>query len=394
MTKVAVYLSGGIAAYKSILLVRLLQKNGYQVKVAMTKAAQEFIPARTFATLLKEPVLTETFAKDETIIPHLELADWADYSLVVPATANLISKMANGIADDLVSTALLATATPKFVVPAMNSKMYLAPSTQRNLQTLIADGCLVLDPAVGMLAEGYAGIGRMPEPDDIFAWFTAQINKTLELAGKTVLITAGGTQEPIDPVRYLTNRSSGKMGFALARQALKLGAKVILITTKPCPLTAEQLTVINVQAACQMQAAVQKYFAGSDIVIMAAAVADYRVKAISEQKIKKHGETLTLELVKNPDILAQLGQQKTKQFLVGFAAETENLLKHAREKMLRKRVDLLVANDVSRADIGFDQNENEVILLQPDQAPISVPKTSKDLIAQTILQLIARKIQA
>ncbi|KRN88580.1 bifunctional phosphopantothenoylcysteine decarboxylase/phosphopantothenate--cysteine ligase CoaBC [Ligilactobacillus ceti] len=393
MKKIAVYVTGGVACYKTVSFVRLLQKAGYQVRVAMTKAAQEFVNPNLFASLLKEPVLTDLFQPmEQGKIAHIELADWCDYAIVVPATANIIAKMAQGIADEVVSTSLLATAQPTFVVPAMNTKMYQAASTQRNLQTLKRDGVKILDPVTGLLAEGYSGQGRMPEPTEIATWFLSEITSEQKLKNKRILITAGGTQEAIDPVRLIVNRSSGKMGYALAKAAQQQGAQVTLVSTVPALPVPTGVEVIYVQSAQEMRQAVLKTYPQVDAVIMAAAVADYRVKNPAPTKIKKHSETLTLELVKNPDILKELGAQKEQQVLVGFAAETHDLQHYAQQKLIQKNLDLLVANDVSRKDIGFGSNDNEVILFQPEQAPILVAKADKAAIAQQILAVLASKL--
>ncbi|MBU5308969.1 bifunctional phosphopantothenoylcysteine decarboxylase/phosphopantothenate--cysteine ligase CoaBC [Ligilactobacillus saerimneri] len=386
--KVVVYVTGGIAAYKAVNVVRLLQKNGHEVRVAMTDAAQKFVSTTTFAALLKEKVVTDLFIQGE--IPHIELADWADVSLVVPATANILAKMAQGIADDLVSTALLATATMKLVVPAMNTKMWTNPATQRNIALLKKDGVRVLTPVSGPLAEGYAGKGRMPEPEAIWKWFCEQVNKVdgnLPLAGRKVVISAGATSEPIDPVRYITNRSSGKMGAALAQVATMLGAETVVVAGQMQVALPTTVRRVDVTTVAEMNQALNQEYITADIVIMAAAVADYRVAEVAPQKIKKQAE-MVLKLQKNIDILANLGARKQHQFLVGFAAETENLVANAQQKMERKNADLIVANDVSRRDIGFNSEQNEVQILRRQKPPRVVAKADKIEVAKEIFKVI------
>ncbi|GBG94119.1 phosphopantothenoylcysteine decarboxylase / phosphopantothenate-cysteine ligase [Ligilactobacillus salitolerans] len=386
---VVIYITGGIAVYKAAQLVREFVKAGAQVKVAMTDAAQTFVSPQTFAVLTKNPVYTDFSANQQReFVSHIELADWTDIAVVVPATANIIAKMALGIADTFVSTALLATAAPKYVIPAMNEKMWQNAATKRNLATLKNDGIAVMEPAEGFLAEGYSGKGRMPEPLDIFKWINNLSAEKQDLAGRKVLISAGPTVEPIDPVRYLSNHSSGKMGYALANAAAKRGAEVTLVSgptrlTKPAGVK-----FIQIQAAAELQETMEKNFSKSDIVIMAAAVSDYHVDQVAPQKIKKNGQDLELHLVSNPDILAGLGQIKKGQILVGFAAETENLLANGNKKLQKKNLDLLVLNDVSRTDIGFNAEDNEVRLLRARREPRLIAKSSKDQIANQIFDEI------
>ncbi|MCP0887001.1 bifunctional phosphopantothenoylcysteine decarboxylase/phosphopantothenate--cysteine ligase CoaBC [Ligilactobacillus sp. WILCCON 0076] len=389
--RIAVYITGGIATYKAVSLVRLLIKNGMLVRVAMTKGAQKFVTPLTFATLTKHDVYTDVFnVNDNEFVPHIALADWSDIALVVPATANIVAKMTHGIADDIVSTALLATDTPKFVVPAMNEKMLLNKATIRNLKQLVADGVHILEPATGFLAEGYSGKGRMPEPEEIYEWLQASFKIQQDFLNKNIVITAGGTQENLDPVRYLTNRSSGKMGYALAKVAQKRGANVTLISgvTKLSPPVG--IEVKKVITTADMATTVKIAFEKADIMIMAAAVSDYRVANPAKQKVKKDNDHWLVDLVKNEDILKSLGKLKGKQILVGFAAETENLIANASKKMLAKNLDLLVANDVSRNDIGFGTDENEVTLLQPNQDAIQLKRANKDKIADKILDTILK----
>lgn len=384
--RVALYITGGIAAYKGAYVARSLMKAGAKVRVAMTRAAQEFVTPLTFKALTHNEVLTELFTDEKTAVPHIELADWSELALVVPTTADLMAKLAHGIADDLVSTALLATAAPIYLVPAMNEKMWEASATQRNYRQLCTDGVKILMPKDGYLAEGYTGKGRMPEPEEIMAWLATELTSNADLKGKRVLVSAGGTLEPIDPVRYIANRSSGKMGHALANAANARGAQVILVTTKSDLPVPRGIQVEKVVTAAEMEAVLLKHFPTADITIMAAAVADYRVAQISSQKIKKKNETWELKLLKNPDILKHLGQiKRADQYLVGFAAETDELLKNATDKLLAKNVDLLVANDVSRSDIGFGADENQVLLLRPQKEVKTTPKVTKERLAHKIL---------
>lgn len=384
--RVALYITGGIAAYKGAYVARSLMKAGAKVRVAMTRAAQEFVTPLTFKALTHNEVLTELFTDEKTAVPHIELADWSELALVVPTTADLMAKLAHGIADDLVSTALLATAAPIYLVPAMNEKMWEASATQRNYRQLCTDGVKILMPKDGYLAEGYTGKGRMPEPEEIMAWLATELASNADLKGKRVLVSAGGTLEPIDPVRYIANRSSGKMGYALANAANARGAQVTLVTTKSDLPVPRGIQVEKVVTAAEMEAVLLKHFPTADITIMAAAVADYRVAQISSQKIKKKNETWELKLLKNPDILKHLGQiKRADQYLVGFAAETDELLKNATDKLLAKNVDLLVANDVSRSDIGFGADENQVLLLRPQKEVKTTPKVTKERLAHKIL---------
>lgn len=384
---IAMYITGGIAVYKAAQLVRSFIKGGYEVKVAMTASAQEFVTPQTFAVLSQHEVYTDFNSKTPAdFVPHIALADWTDAAVVVPATANMIGKMANGIADDFVSTALLATAAPKYVVPAMNEKMWQQAATKRNVACLRADGSEILPPVTGFLAEGYSGQGRMPEPAEIYAWVTAKLTHQQDLAGKKILVSAGPTVEAIDPVRFLSNRSSGKMGYAVAQAAADRGAEVTLISGPTALAQPTNLKMIPIRSARELQEQLEENFDANDFVIMAAAVADYHVKEVADQKIKKHGrDVVELELVANPDILAALGQKKTHQRLVGFAAETQNLLANGAKKLAEKNLDMLVLNDVSRSDIGFNAADNEVRLLRPQEEPKLIEKTSKAQIAQEIL---------
>ncbi|TWW13254.1 DNA/pantothenate metabolism flavoprotein [Dellaglioa algida] len=388
--KIGLIVTGGIAAYKSLGLVRSMIKQGAEVRVVMTNSATKFVTPLSFETLSKNNVLTDLFSEKESEhVAHIEFADWADLMVVAPATANMIAKMANGIADDFASTTLLATEAPKVIVPAMNEHMLMSPAMQRNLRLLEQDGVQIIEPETGFLAEGYSGKGRFPELETIMAVINANFSdKDKPLKGKNILVTAGGTQERIDPVRFIGNDSSGKMGFAIAIEAQKLGANVTLVSgvsKLPDPVG---ITTIRVKTAVELSEAITRRFDEQNILIMAAAVSDYRVQNVADQKIKKDEDTLTLTLEKNPDILKQLGKIKQNQYLVGFAAETQNGLINAQEKLEKKNLNLLVLNDVSNAAIGFNSNDNEVTLLRPQMENIFIKQTSKKQIARELLNVV------
>ncbi|CAM3101784.1 bifunctional phosphopantothenoylcysteine decarboxylase/phosphopantothenate--cysteine ligase CoaBC [Lactiplantibacillus plajomi] len=391
---VTVVVSGGIASYKALLVIRQLMKRGATVRVAMTAHATEFVTPLTFQTLTGQPVVVDEFTtSDPHHVVHVALADWTETLVMVPATANLIAKVANGLADDAATTTILATTAPKFVIPAMNSHMYANPATQRNLDQLTTDGLHVMAPATGLLAEGYAGRGRLPEPAEIVAWLTdqlIQLTPALPLSGQNVLVTAGGTREAIDPVRYISNRSSGKMGYAVAQAAREMGATVTLISTPthlPVPAGVQMVTV---NSAAELLTAVSARFSTTDLLVMAAAVSDYRPVNAADEKIKKPANhaNLTIELTETPDILKTLAPQKTTQYVVGFAAETQHLLANAQRKLTSKKVDLLVANDVSKAGVGFNGDTNQVTLLRPGQDSVKTPLQSKLAVARTILETV------
>lgn len=397
MTKIAVHMTGGIAVYKAVEVVRGLQKQGHEVRVAMTQNAARFVGPATLAALTKHPVLIDQWAATlNGQVPHIELADWSELALVVPATANLLAKMAAGLADDAVSATLLATSAPKIVVPAMNVHMWNNPATQRNIAQLRQDNVMVMDPATGMLAEGYAGKGRIPEP----AAIVKQVQDYLTngpLKGKTLVVTAGGTREALDPVRYLGNRSSGKMGIAIAKAAANAGARVELIVGSVSVALphSDRITVTQALSTIAMAAAVSDKFQTADALIMAAAVADFRPAVLADQKIKKHGDgTLTLHLVPTEDILAKMGAQKrSDQVVIGFAAETNDLLQNADAKLKKKNADAIVANDVSEPGIGFGTDDNAVTILRPNQAPLRWSRQSKMMIAEKIVALTAKLLK-
>ena len=392
--KIGVFVMGGIAAYKVPELVRQLIKKGAQVQVAMTQSAQEFVTPLTLQVLTKRQVLTHTFDEREpSQVQHVAMADWCDLALVVPATANGLAKLAHGLADDVVTTTLLAVTAPLLVVPAMNVHMYENPATQRNLAQLRADGLTIMEPGTGFLAEGYEGKGRLPELHRIVAQVErlyARTHLPQSLAGKQVIVSAGGTRERIDPVRYISNDSSGKMGYAMAQAADWLGATVTLVSTTQSLLPPEGVQVQEVASAQELAQAMTSHYDQMDYVVMAAAVSDYRVKHPYNQKIKKvAGQTdWQLDLVENPDILAQLGQTKRQQVLIGFAAETQNLLEHARAKLSKKGADWLIANDVSNPAIGFNSDKNQVYVLGAQGQEVLLPQQSKISLALAAWQVI------
>lgn len=376
---IAVYVSGGIAAYKTLNVVRALIKQQVNVQVIMTKEAQQFVTPLTFATLSQRPVITDNFTaqtSNDDFIPHIKLALWTDLAIVVPATANIIGKMANGIADDVVSTSLLATKAPKLVFPAMNTDMLDNPAVQRNLQFLQANNVKVIQPATGFLAEGMTGKGRLPELDEIMTSIEEFFIEP-KLKGQKVIVTAGGTKEAIDPVRYIGNRSSGKMGIAMAKVARNLGADVTLITSVKTELSG--VNKIEIQTADELMQALKQEFPQTDVLVMAAAVADFKPMTVADQKIKKNPneDIFTIKLTKNPDILKTIAATKTKQFVVGFAAETQNLLDNAEKKLNSKNADIILANNVAQAGAGFGVDTNKITLLQKNHAPETWPLMSK-----------------
>ena len=392
---IIVAVSAGIAAYKAIEVVSRLRKKGAEVKVVMTQNATYIASPLTFGEISGHPVALDIFEQvHQWDVEHIALATWTDAYVVVPATANVIGKIYAGIADDMLTTTIMATTAPKYLCPAMNTEMYNNPITQRNLEGLRSLGYHIMDPAEGWLACGITGVGRLPEPEAIVDWLEAKMCSTNELEGTTILVTAGGTQESIDPVRYIGNRSSGKMGYAIAEQAAHMGAKVILVsapTSLPIP---SGVDFISVDSAVSMQEAVEARYNDVNVVIMAAAVSDFRVLHKAEQKIKKM-ESMTIELVKNPDILQGLGSKKSHQILVGFAAETEHVIKYGQDKVAKKNLDMLVANDVSKSNAGFNVDTNEGYFLYPDKEPKEMPNMKKSDLARHILRevidLVANK---
>ncbi len=387
--------SGGIAVYKAVELLRLLVKAGADVHVVMTRNACEFVAPLTFQTLSGNPVHTEMFNLiQEQDIGHISLADRADLVLVAPATANVIGKAANGLADDLLTTTLLATKAPVLFAPAMNVNMWENPLYRENQAKLERYGYYFMTPAVGALACGWEGQGKLPDPADIFDYAQTLVRAERDMAGKTVLVTAGPTREELDPVRFLSNHSSGKMGYAIARAARNRGANVILVSG-PVQLTPPQaVEFVGVTTAMEMHDAVLSRAASADVIIKAAAVADFRPAERNGQKVKKGGEEqAVLSLQRNPDILAELGRLKGQQLLVGFAAETDDLLANAGKKLETKNLDLIVANDVSQPGSGFDGDTNAVQLLYRDGQREELPLMSKDEVAWALLDRIVRQQQ-
>lgn len=382
--------SGGISVYKSVEIVSRLRKLGIAVHVIMTESAAKFVTPLTFREISSNQVVTSMWEKNTNWnVEHIALANLADLFVVVPATANIIGKVANGIADDMLSTTIMATKAPVIFAPAMNTNMFLNPIVQNNLTKLTSNGYQIIPPANGRLACGVEGVGRLPEPEFIVEFIKTQFMCANELKNKKVLVTAAGTIEPIDPVRYIGNRSSGKMGYAIAREAKNRGAEVVLISGPTALAPIEGVYTIKVETAEQMRTAVLKEFPDSDIIIKAAAVADYRAKKVEPNKIKKDEDTLNLVLEKNPDILLELGNfKKNNQFLVGFAAESQNLVKYAKQKLERKNLDMIVANDITLKNAGFNIDTNIIKLLYKTGDIEDFPVMSKDAIAKIILDKI------
>lgn len=380
---------GGIAAYKAVEVVSRLRKAGAEVKVVMTNNATKFVAPITFGEISKNPVAIDMFENiHDWNVEHIAMATWADAYVIVPATANIIGKVAHGIADDMLSTQIMATKAPVYFCPAMNTNMYENPITQENIKNLRTFGYRFLTPASGELACGTTGAGRLPEPIDIVAWLNFELMQNDLLKDKTVIVTAGGTQEAIDPVRFIGNRSSGKMGYAIAEQAALSGAKTYLISSPTNLETPYGVSLIKVKSAREMQIEVNKLYSQADIVVMAAAVADFRVDIEADQKIKKV-ETLDLHLVKNPDILKGLGEHKEHQKLVGFAAETQNIIEYGKGKVASKNLDMLVANDVSKTNAGFNVDTNEVTFIYPGGQIVNLPLMTKQDLAARIIKAIA-----
>jgi phosphopantothenoylcysteine decarboxylase/phosphopantothenate--cysteine ligase len=392
--KIALGVSGGIAAYKSAEIVRLLQDRGIRVQVVMTRAAQEFVRPLTFAALSGEKVITDLFGSDaeqpniDSAVEHIAVAQSIDALVVVPATADVLAKFAQGIANDFLSTLYLATTAPVVVAPAMNVNMWNHEATQANLRILRERGVRIVEPGTGYLACGMTGPGRLAENESIVAAVLEILGVSQDLSGETILITAGPTREKIDPVRYITNRSSGRMGYAIAEAAIRRGARVLLVTGPTSITPPGQAETTHVETAEQMREAVLRLLPESSIVIKTAAVADYKPKAQAEQKIKRKGP-LTLELEPTTDILAELSRKKSSQLIIGFAAETENVLENARKKLATKALDAIVVNDVSREGVGFDSDRNAVTIIMHDEV-VEVPETSKQEVAQRVLDQVVR----
>ncbi len=381
---VVVGVTGGIACYKAAELVRLLVKAGFRVQVVMSRGAMEFVAPLTFQTLSGNPVATETFnLTQESQIGHIQLADSADLFVIAPATANFIGKMANGVADDLLTTVILATRAPVLVAPAMNIHMYENPIVQENLRKLRRVGYHLMEPAEGYLACGYEGKGRLPDPEIILEE-VHRLLKAKDLTQEKFLVTAGPNREPIDPVRYISNRSSGKMGYALARAALRRGAEVTLVSG-PTALTAPPgARLVAVTTAAELRAAVLDEFDRSTAVVMAAAVSDYHAETVAGKKLKRGKEPVVIRLAPNADILKELGEKKDGKILIGFAAETEDLAANAELKLREKNLDMIVANNVAEAHSGFDGDTNIATIIDRNGAVRALPLMSKDELADRI----------
>jgi phosphopantothenoylcysteine decarboxylase/phosphopantothenate--cysteine ligase len=395
MSLIALGVSGGIGAYKAVEIARGLQKQGHDVAAIMTRSARRFVGPLTFEAITRREVITDQWKPGANAdIEHISLASTADLLLVAPATANVIGKFANGIADDFLSSLYLATTAPVLIAPAMNTNMFAHPAVVRNLDSLAARGVMFVDPGEGYLACGWIGKGRLAEPAEVVEAALRVLRPKGALAGQRVLISAGPTYEDIDPVRYIGNRSSGRMGYAIAAEASRRGARVTLVSGPTTLEPPKVEAVVDVRSAAEMHEAVLTRAADADIVVMAAAVADYTIESPDARKIAKNDGPLTLTLARTRDILADLGSLPQRRngegpLLVGFAAETHDMVHHAREKLTRKGVDLIVANDVSKPGVGFESHNNEVTFVTADQAE-DVPRQSKTAIASRILDRVER----
>ncbi len=385
-------MSGGIAVYKAVALVSKLSQAGADVKVIMTESARQFVQPLTFQVMSRNDVFYDTFdEKDSSVIAHIDLADWADLIIVAPATANVIGKLANGIGDDMVTTTLLAATAPIWIAPAMNVHMYDHPAVKRNIQQLHEDGIRFIEPSEGFLACGYIGKGRLEEPEKITELVTGFFSREMLLKGKKVVVTAGPTRERIDPVRFLTNFSSGKMGYAMAQAAAELGAETILISgpvSLPAPSGVKR---IFVESAEDMLQAVKAEYVSTDFVIKTAAVADYRPKTLHGQKMKKQDGDASLELERTADILHYLGTEKDKQVLIGFAAETNDVSHYAKDKLERKNADYIIANDVTESQAGFESDTNRVTVFGKGDFEKTFELLPKQELARQLLKLIVER---
>ncbi|WP_436860716.1 bifunctional phosphopantothenoylcysteine decarboxylase/phosphopantothenate--cysteine ligase CoaBC [Staphylococcus caeli] len=402
MKRILLAVTGGIAAYKAIDLTSKLTQAGYDVRVMLTDHAQEFVTPLAFQAIGRNTVYTSTFVEENPKeIQHVALGDWADAIVVAPATANTIAKLANGIADDMVTSTLLATETPKFVAPAMNVHMYENNRTQHNMATLRSDGYLFLEPGEGFLACGYVAKGRMEEPLQIVERLNQYFNeikqtslsKGSSFSGKQALVTAGPTVEELDPVRFLSNRSSGKIGYALAESLAQRGANVTLVSGPTHLTPPDNVTVVQVQSADDMFEAVKSRFSEQDIVFKAAAVSDYAPVEMLEHKLKKQDGDLSVAFRRTPDILKYLGAHKTTQYLVGFAAETQNIETYARKKLQRKNADVIIANNVGDRTIGFSSDDNDYTMYYKDGETMALGKRKKVELAEHILNSLETRWQ-
>ncbi|MCG7334104.1 bifunctional phosphopantothenoylcysteine decarboxylase/phosphopantothenate--cysteine ligase CoaBC [Sporosarcina sp. ACRSM] len=392
--KILLCVTGGIAVYKAVALVSKLSQAGADVKVMMTESAMEFVTPLTFQAMSRNDVYFDTFdEKDSRVIAHIDLADWADLVVVAPATANVIGKLANGIADDMVTTTLLATTAEVWIAPAMNVHMYENKAVIRNINTLHQDGYRFIEPSEGFLACGYVGKGRLEEPEKIVELIMERFSPPNErpLVGKKVVITAGPTRERIDPVRYVSNFSSGKMGYAMAEAAASLGATTVLVSGPVGLDKPAGVTVIDVESAADMYAAVHAHYEDASIVIKSAAVADYRPKEIHPQKMKKKAGDSVIELERTTDILKSIGEMKTDQILVGFAAETEHAVDYGRGKLESKNLDYIIVNDVTDPDAGFGKDTNVVTLLSRKGMHQPFEAMPKKELAKVLLETIIKE---
>ena len=392
--KILIAVTGGIAAYKINTLVRDFIKNGAEVQVLLTPSAKEFVSPLTLSTLSKRKVFSEFSSQDGKWNSHVDLALWADVMLVAPCTANTLAKMVNGICDNLVMATYLSAKCPVFIAPAMDLDMYIHPSTERNLKLAKEYGNIIIPAEEGELASGLVGKGRMAETETIYKtivdFFNSKQKKSL--AGKTVLVTAGPTYEAIDPVRFIGNHSSGKMGFAIAEEAEKRGAKVILISGPTALSTNKNISLEKVNSTKEMYNAVFQHFDNTDIAIMSAAVADYAPKEIAQEKIKKNDEEMNITLVKNPDILKTMGEKKKNQFLVGFALETQNEEENAKGKLVRKNLDMIVLNSLKDSGAGFKNDTNKIKIITPSGQKDFALKSKED-VAKDILDFVGEQLQ-
>jgi len=394
--RITLGVTGGVAAYKAAELVRRLQQDGFTVQVVMTRSAREFVTPLTFAALSGQKVITDLFAEAggeanlESAIEHIAVAQRTDLLLVAPATADVIAKFARGIADDFLTTLHLASTAPVVIAPAMNVNMWNHPATQENLEMLRARGAHIVQPDEGYLACGMTGPGRLAGQEAIVAAVRDVLKLKRDLEGETVLVTAGPTCEDFDPVRYITNRSSGKMGYAVAESAVRRGARVILVSGPTALDTPAGVDRVNVRTALEMLQAVRRYFSEASVGIFAAAVADYRPAELAAQKMKRSKDSLAIRLEPNPDILASAAAEKGSRLVVGFAAETDHVAENARKKLAAKNADLIVANDVTAEGAGFDVDTNVVTLLARDGRDLALPKMSKREVADRILDEVVR----
>ncbi len=394
--KILLCVTGGIAVYKAVALVSKLSQSGAQVKVVMTRSAMEFVQPLSFQVMSRNDVYFDTFdEKDSSVIAHIDLADWADLIIVAPTTANFIGKLANGIADDMASTLLLAATAPVWIAPAMNVHMYEHPAVLRNIDRLHRDGVRFIEPSEGFLACGYVGKGRLEEPERIVELVDSFFNETqkLPLAGKKVVVTAGPTLERIDPVRYISNFSSGKMGYAMAQAAVELGAETVLISGPVSLAPPTGVELIRVESAAEMLDAVLGQYTDADYVVKSAAVADYRPKTVHDQKMKKKEGAASLELERTTDILKTLGEMKTTQRLIGFAAETTDAVTYGKGKLASKNLDWIIVNDVTDPEGGFGSDANVVTLISRSGVELSLPAMEKKELAKQLLTTIVHEGQ-